>query len=88
MSTTTDTGPGTVWIRDDHCLVVTVPYDSIEGQSEDVIRRRLMKGLLERWPKRHPTEIEHFTRAVARADLTMMAPEEEGQEMGYGVVLR
>ena len=69
--------PGTVWMREDHALVVSVPHESTSRQSEAVVRTRLREGVRNRWPAALGDDdlISTFLHKVQSEELVMMEPE-------------
>lgn len=88
MSTQTAMSPGTVWMREDHTLVVSVPITGAHEQPERVIRERLLAGVHNRWPDGDRDLLLVMLGTASTAPLTLIDPEEGHAEMEYGVVLR
>lgn len=83
--TKTMTAEPTVWMTDQHALVVTLPMGCKNNWRERDIRARLKEGIQIRFPAMRLNTFVSFVDAVASGELTVMEDEEHGHQ--YGVVL-
>lgn len=86
MNKTIMSAEPTVWMTEQHTLVVTLPMGCKDGWSDKDIRARLKEGIQIRFPAINLNTFFSFADAVASAPLMIMEDEEHGHQ--YGVVLQ
>lgn len=78
--------PGTVWMADNHDLMVSIPLGQKEGATEAHIRRRLSTGVQARFAGIDIEDLASFTLAIHNGPLGIYEDDEHGLQ--YGLVIR